>query len=254
MNTLDSQTTLPEWALEEFHRDLDWCTGYPLPDGRYLGWHEDTPKDGHRKFDAGLDERVQALIDFADPADKTILELGCCEGALTVQLASVCKKVVAIDIRPKNIVRSLVRLHLHGVKNCDLHLLDARNMDSSVGRFDILFHSGLLYHLKNPVEHLFKIHEVSNTLLLHTLYGCERPHLKRSSVSYAGRSYDAYHCGELGWNQPMSGADDESFWLTRDSLFGLLDELGFRQQRIISEVDWPGGKRIVLLAFRQAQP
>lgn len=48
--------------LEEFQSALEWRTGYPLPDGRYLGWHAGDPDNYHRKWSPGLDSRVAPLI------------------------------------------------------------------------------------------------------------------------------------------------------------------------------------------------
>src|SRR5438552_3643922 len=107
--------TLTDQQLLDFQLAFAWKTGLELPDGRQLG------APGKRgNFARGIDSRVQAVAERFDSADKTVLEIGCCEGAHTVQLAEVCKEVVGLDVRPHNIVGALIRLFVYDVRNVRL--------------------------------------------------------------------------------------------------------------------------------------
>src|SRR5437870_4494772 len=135
---------LTDQQLEDFQEALDWKTGMKLPDGRVLGI------PGKRGTEEGSDFRIRALVERWQPADKTILEIGCCEGNHTVQLAKICKNVVALDVRPKNIACALVRLFVHDSHNVQLMLRDVRELDERFGRCYIGFHVGVLYQLPAP--------------------------------------------------------------------------------------------------------
>jgi len=243
---------LTDSQLKDFHELLDWRAGYPLPDGRYLGFSEDGEKDGHWKAPAGLEDRVQELLAHSNLKNKTILELGSCEGVMTVQLASLCRKVVAIEVRPRNIAAALIRGFLHGVTNCELRMADVRYIDGRIGKFDILFHSGLLYHLDNPIDHLFKVRDVSDFLFLDTHYGVDdQPHLEPTTLAFAGEVYDAYFYKEYGWADKFSGVEEHSIWLSRESLLRALNNVGFRQIKIVSEFQTARGPRIHIVAKRK---
>jgi hypothetical protein len=235
-----SRTSLPSSIvsddnLQEFNKSLDWRTGYPLPDGRYVGWSETEAKNGYSRFEPGRNLRVQAVIDHLQPNGKVILELGSCEGILTLQLASICAKVVAIEVRPQNITNALTRLYLHGVNNFEMHLMDAREVDEKIGRFDILFHSGLLYHLSNPVEHLYKVSRVSDALLLSTQYGDLSGFFEPTQVGFEGKSYPGYIYNEGGWSEPLAGVEDHSVWLEREALLELVKDVGYSKIEVIAD-------------------
>ena len=221
--------------LQEFNKSLDWRTGYPLPDGRYIGWSETEFKNGHARFEPGTDPRVQAVIDHFQPNGKVILELGSCEGVLTVQLAGICAKVVAVEVRPQNITNALTRLYLHGINNYEVHLMDARDVDEKFGRFDVLFHSGLLYHLPNPAEHLYKVSRVSDALLLCTQYGNLSGFFEPTQVEFGGRSYAGYIYNEGGWSEPLAGVENYGVWLQREALLELVKDVGFSKIEIVSD-------------------
>jgi hypothetical protein len=233
--TVLRSSTVSDFDLQEFNKSLDWHTGYPLPDGRYVGWSETEVKNGHARFEPGTDFRIQAVIDHFQPNGKAILELGSCEGVLTVQLARICTKVVAIEVRPQNVTNALTRLYLHGVSNFEMHLMDARDVDEKIGRYDVLFHSGLLYHLPNPAEHLYKVSRVSDALLLCTQYGNLSGFFEPTQVEFGGKSYAGYIYNETGWSEPLAGVEDYAVWLEREALFELVKDVGFSKIEVIQD-------------------
>lgn len=240
---------ITDHQLQDFQEALDWKTGLTLPDGRVLGV---AGKRG--KTCDGLDSRVRLIAERLEPADKTILEVGFCEGVHTVQLAQICKNVVALEVRPRNVACALVRLFVHGVENAKLVLKDVRDLDDRFGRFDILFHVGVLYHLMNPVEHLFKIRNLAGDLLLDTHYSNDDTRFERSDIWHAGKSYRAFlYRGEGGWSDAFSGLEAASAWLHREALLELLHDVGFESVEVVRDRIERNGPRICLLARRQAR-
>jgi Methyltransferase domain len=248
--SLVKESKLSDFELKEFNRIFDWRTGYPLPDGRYLGWSGNEYKNGYTKFMPGIEMRIQAVIDFLDPRGKTILEPGSCEGVLSVQLPQICEKVVSLEVRPQNIALALTRLYLHDVHNCEVRMMDVRNLDHTIGRYDILFHSGLLYHMRNPVEHLYKIANISECLLLSTHYGDCNGLFNPTSISTRGKSYDGFIYNEGGWDEPLAGVEDHAVWLDRSALLSLIEDVGFSQINIVQDYDSFPGKAIIIVAKR----
>lgn len=237
---------LTDEQLGDFQQCLDWQTGMRLSDGRVLG------VPGKRgNINPGTDLRVQTVAERLRPANKRILEVGCCEGIHTVQLSALCGQVVALEVRPRNICCALARLFVHGVRNVELMLKDVRELDDAFGRFDIVFHVGVLYHLSNPVEHIFRIRDLADDMILDTHFCDDTTSFERSDITYQGKLYRSHvYRGEKGWRDAFSGLEPSSRWLHRDSLLELLDDAGFDSVEVIRQRIERNGPRICLLARR----
>jgi SAM-dependent methyltransferase len=236
--------------LQDFQEGLDWQVACRLPDGRVLGKMRN-PEQGIRP--AAAPPIVMCLQDYVETAGKTIVELGCGEGQFTVHLAQICKQVVAVDVRPKNILCCLARLFVHDVHNVRCLLQDVRELHVPPREFDIIFHQGLLYHLENPVEHLHTIRDMADTILLNTHYCMDDTDFPRADITYGGKTYKAYRYREFGWADQWSGLDPFSRWLHRDTLLDLLRELGFDSVEVIDDNPLREiGPRMTVLARRAA--
>jgi tRNA (mo5U34)-methyltransferase len=115
-----------------------------------------------------------------------------------VLLASLCKQVVALDVRPRNVPATLARLFIHNVSNATVALKDVRDLDESFGQFDILFHSGVLYHLMNPVEHLVTVSRIAPEMMLDTHYADDNTDLTIDDITFGSKTYRAYLYQEYG--------------------------------------------------------
>jgi GT2 family glycosyltransferase len=233
---------LTDAQLEELQNALPWETAMRLPDGRVLG----VPGKRGAISESG-DFRVDAVATRMGGSGKRVLELGCHEGIHTVQLARVAREVVALDVRPKNIVCALARLYVHEVDNARLVLGDARSLDGSLGRFDIVFHVGVLYHLLDPVEHLYGLASLGDELLLDTHYGSPNDPGERETLERGGRRYETYRSREGGWGDSFSGVDQFSRWLTRDSLIELVCDAGYCEIDVTDDRVERNGARITLI-------
>jgi tRNA (mo5U34)-methyltransferase len=238
-------TPLTDQQLADFQAALPWKTGAELPDGRLLGVPGKRGGMVH-----GLDPRVAAVRDRLSSADKTVLEIGCCEGIYTVQLAGVCREVVGLDVRPHNIACALTRLFVHGVTNARLLLQDARELDGRIGRFDILFHVGVLYHLSDPVDHLRRVAGLADSLLLDTHYADDDVPFPRADIDADGRTYCAKVYQEGAWADVFSGVEPTSRWVYRDDLLQLLGDLGFTSAEVLDDRRERNGPRFTVLARR----
>ncbi len=238
--------SLTDQQLHDFQGAVQWKTGMLLPDGRVLG------VPGKRGgITQRIDFRVAEVARRMDPATKTILEVGCCEGIHTVQLAQICRRVVALEVRPKNIVATLTRLFVHGVENAKVVLADVRDLDSSFGSFDVVFHVGVLYHLMQPVEHVHRLSRLADTLLLDTHYCRDDTKFRRSDEQFDGKDYRAFlYTGEGGWADMFSGVENTSRWLHQQALLDAVRDAGYDALEIISDRIERNGPRMTLLARR----
>jgi hypothetical protein len=158
---------LSDRELVEFQLAFPWFIGTRLPDGRVLG---------HSGFMVEDDDLViQAFKQkLRISAESTVLELGCAEGNRTVYLAPLVKKLTAVDVRPRNICGLLTRLYVYDIRNVRACLKDISVLGDGWGTFDAVYHGGVLYHLADPVAHMFSLAGLAPQLLLDTHYGtCE---------------------------------------------------------------------------------
>jgi hypothetical protein len=240
---------LSEPQYQEIQNALTWDMAERLPDGHVLGSDE---KMGWIK--EGPDHKVAFLAQRLSMHDMTVLELGSYEGALTVQMARICKFVTGVEVRPANIICALTRAFVHDVPNVRFLLGDVQEIDDkSFGTFDLLFHAGLLYHFLNPVDHLFGAAKISDTLFLNTHYYEEDLGFERSDIVRDGVTYKAALYKEYGLEERLSGVTDFSRWLFKEDLLNLVRNVGYDQIDIAKDERTKSGPKITLLA-RRSQP
>jgi SAM-dependent methyltransferase len=93
---------------------------------------------------------------------RTVLDLGCGVGYFSALLRDLGFEVTATDSRAENIAEARGR---H--PGIDFSVANAEDPSlSSLGRFDIVFCFGLLYHLENPFRVIRNLHALTGKLLL----------------------------------------------------------------------------------------
>ncbi len=185
-----------------------------------------------------------------DIKGKSILELGCLEGLHTLMLHLLgAKMIVAIEGREDNFIKSLM------VKNA-FHLDRSTVMFGDIeeilfilpASFDICIALGVLYHLENPIETVYRIGELVGTLFIWTHYSVdsypagEMVDVRFNNVVYRGKfvSEDTNHY--------LSGIKKKSFWVFRDDVFRLLRDAGFMNIKLIKEEKYKGKPAMIILA------
>jgi SAM-dependent methyltransferase len=128
--------------------------------------------------------RLDHLATFGLPIDGTrVLEVGAGVGLLTGFFEARGCRVLSTDGRSENVDEMRRRFPHRDVRHFDL---DRDNDWTPLGRFDIVFCYGTLYHLAKPADALTALAAVSDMLLLET---CLTPgshtavHLVRESSS-----------------------------------------------------------------------
>lgn len=93
---------------------------------------------------------------------KTVLDVGCGVGHLAQFLVSKGCKVICVDGRSENIAKLR-----KSYPNLEAYVVDVETKPlRKIGKFDIVFAYGLLYHLENPVASLRNMESVCKELLL----------------------------------------------------------------------------------------
>ena len=209
---------------ERFEALAPWRTRFEI-DGEVHGG----------ELDYSGDRRVATFFDwFGTP--RTIIELSSFEGGHTLQLAAppATERVLGVEGRHENVARACLAADLLGRGNVEFAVDDLETVDlESYGRFEAAFCAGLLYHLVRPWRLLREIAGVSGRLFLDTHYWTSGDTVEIDG--YRGGWFE-----EGGYDDPLSGLDQRSFWLTRPSLLRALTDSGWVVRHITDHPDWAG--------------
>jgi 2-polyprenyl-3-methyl-5-hydroxy-6-metoxy-1,4-benzoquinol methylase len=165
-----------------------------------------------------------------------ILDLGSLEGFYTLEFASHGAQVVGIEGRESNNAHARFAAEVLGLSNIEFITDDVRNLcQEKYGRFDVVFCSGILYHLPgvDACRFLTSIAQVCKRLtIIDTHVGLSN----EDSISWKGSSYQGFLFTEHSTNDTedvkssrkwASLDNNTSFWFTKPSLLNLLRDVGF---------------------------
>ncbi len=196
----------------------------------------------------------------------TILELGPLEGGHSYMFQNRgAKRVVAIEANTRAFLKCLCIKEVLKLDRVEFKLGDfVAFLEREDSRYDMVFASGVLYHMKEPVKLLKLISKVTDRVFVWTHYYDEAiilksKELKRkfsplASFEYEGvvYEYSTQHYKEsLNWVGFCGGPEPISRWLTRDSIIKALNHFGFNKVEFNFEhIDHPNGPAFAICAQR----
>lgn len=182
----------------------------------------------------------------------SIWELGPSDGYNTAGLEfHGAKNVVAIEGNVGAFLRCLILKNYFNLR-CKFLLGDfLKYLDAATSGPDLIYGSGVLYHLTDPVAFLKRCSELSPDLFLWTfvydhelmishgyeknMFAFDQVHMSELAgrqVHYHRRYYDAAMIGEEKF---AGGFQSFANWLTREDLFFVLEALGYRILQVIED-------------------
>lgn len=219
---------------------------------------------GH--FDGTRDARVDWLLQQVDVNGFNILELGPLEAAHTAMLEKRGGNIVAIESNIGAFLRCLVVKNYLNLQ-AKFMLGNFEQMDFPNQSYDLVMASGVLYHLKDPVDFLCRISPTTQRLFIWTHYfepdlslwsaGLEallqdgkwdhkNPILKRVGAQQYRLVKQSY-ADALGWTGFCGGTDIYSHWIYKQDLLDLLTHNGFNKVDVAFDaVDHPNGPSFCL--------
>ncbi|HPL01339.1 MAG TPA: class I SAM-dependent methyltransferase [bacterium] len=168
-------------------------------------------------------------------AGKKVLDLGCAEGAYSIELALRGAKVLGIDAREERMKFGRKIAQEKKIANLEFVQKDVREISKKTGSFDLVLFLGLLYHLdaKDIFDLLPKIFQICRHFLI---IDTHISLVAKEFVSNKGKKYAGIRLREHGDNEsqdkilPRPGASVGnlySFRFTKNSLVKLLNDQGF---------------------------
>lgn len=247
-NTTKFVDALSDDDIVRLNALLPWHTFTVDARGRRFG---NTAWEGKRDRPEIIpDKRVVLLDERSCLSGDHVLEIGCFEGIHTIALCQRAGKVTAIDARIENVVKTIVRCAMFGfyptVFKCDVEDRTLR-MDSL--QCDMVFHVGVFYHLRNPVDHLSDLAKIARRgLLLDTHYALDDEATERYDTSGTSFRYKNYREG--GYADPFSGVYDHAKWLRLDDITMVLAKVGFAKIAVLETRNERNGPRVLLMATK----
>ncbi|GAB4347682.1 MAG: hypothetical protein Fur0042_14190 [Cyanophyceae cyanobacterium] len=192
-----------------------------------------------------------------------ILELGPLEGAHSHMFCDRgAASVTAIEANSRAFLKCLCMKEVLGMNRVAFKLGDflafLKDAIRRGDRYDLIFASGVLYHMENPLLLLHLMAQVSDRVFLWTHY-YDRDILfsPLNYLDYDGMSY-GYSLQDygtaLGWAGFCGGAAPTSKWLTRDGILSALKRFGLDDIQISFDApDHINGPAFALFAQRSPQ-
>ena len=203
-----------------------------------------------------------ALKSFAGPdgtfAGQRILELGPLEAGQSWRLEQMGADVVAVEANAEAYLKCLVVKELLGLTRVRFLFGDfLKHLAETDERYDLIFASGVLYHLSDPLELIRLAALRTSRLFLWThvfqpgIWRTRTQAVERDglSVTYHQRRYRARERATfLGGNRPTASL------LERDDLLRALAHYGFSQHAIHREqTDAQSGPSVSLCAWKDSE-
>jgi len=189
------------------------------------------------------DPRVSwAETRFGGFDSRRVLELGPLEAGHTYMLnAGGAREIVAIEANTRAFLKCLCVKELLGLKNAKFSLGDfVGYMEKNKDPFDIVFASGVLYHMMDPIYVLDLIAKMANKVFLWTHYFDEsilraNPDLTKKFSKLQDAAYNGYeyqyslqsYDESLNWAGFCGGSAPNSRWLPRSVIIDFLKKRGF---------------------------
>lgn len=202
-------------------------------------------------------------------AQKSVLELGPLEGAQTYLLEKAgASQIVAIEANASAYLRCLIVKELFQLQAARFLCGDfVPYLRQSPPRFDVCVASGVLYHMRHPLELLGLLACVTDRLFLWTHYydadlvAKNRAWAARFS-GYGTATYGGFSCtvyrhnyhAALSWRGFRGGSAHYSLWLGRDDILACLRHFGFDKIEIgFDAPDHPHGPSFAVAAVRSSE-
>jgi len=174
--------------------------------------------------------------------DRSVMEVGPLEGHHTWLINKFDpRELVAIEGNRRHYMKCLISKEIMGMTRPRFLLGNCMKYLEESGRcFDIGIASGILYHLRTPLEFLERMCHYCDRLFIWTHYfdqvlveqkGIEHKFQGSIQLSHAGFNTDAvvYRYGDVQQDDAFCGGlDDTVHWLSRNAIIGALKHYGHR--------------------------
>ncbi len=259
MNVLDhyiATAPCPQNAVDIFREE--WASKFPAP-------LENIKAGPVPLFE---DPRITwAAEQMGGVRDKRILELGPLEAGHTYMLEkSGAASILAVEANTRAYLKCLIAKELTGISRARFICGDfIEYLRAGDTRFDACVASGVLYHMRNPIELLALLSKASDQIFIWTHYydaaviEASIPTVSKKFPSETKGEHGGFSCAyyryeyqsALDFQGFCGGSAPYSHWLRRDDILACLRHFGFGNIRTsFEQPDHPNGPAFALVASR----
>jgi hypothetical protein len=173
-----------------------------------------------------------------------VLELGPLEGAHTYQLEKLgADSILSIEANTEAYLKCLITKEITGLRNSRLLCGDfTKYIASTADTYDLIFCSGVLYHMVDPIALIIAMGRISDKCFVWTHYydedhynGPQRqvrhdpryPGVKLYELNFEREAMDSNTY--FGGNRPVA------VWLSRDDILSTFQQAGFTNSEIVED-------------------
>ncbi len=213
------------------------------------------------------DPRISWLAGKVDLDGLDVLELGPLEAGHSYMLQNAgAKRVTAIESSSRAYLKSLVTKEIFKFDRVDLLYGNfVEYLRHRPRRFDLCVASGVLYHMRNPIELIALIADATDRVFFWTHYDDDaviskdptvRARFSRAeTVRHDGLAYPVqqynYDAEALSSQTFCGGSAAFSYWMKREDILSCLRHYGFTEAEIaFDQADHQHGPSFALLAQR----
>lgn len=213
------------------------------------------------------DPRIQwAVKEMGGVRARSVLELGPLEAGHTYMLEEAgAASILAIEANTRAYLKCLVAKELLGMRDAHFVCGDfTEYLRACDTRFDASFASGVLYHMRDPIELIALLSKASRQLFIWTHYfdaaliNAKAQYIQKfpsQTVGEYGGFKCTYHRYEyqtaLDFQGFCGGSAPYSNWIQRDDIIACLRHFGFSDIRTsFEERDHPNGPAFALVASK----
>ncbi len=214
------------------------------------------------------DNRVTWAIEtLGGVKGEKVLELGPLEGGHSYMLQQMgAREIIAVEANTRAFLKCLCIKEIFKLDKTHFLLGDFMPYLAQTNqRFQVVFASGVLYHMLEPLELLKHIARVSEKVFLWTHYydrdiieaneNLKHKFAPPATMDFEGEHYELAeqsYKDALEWSGFCGGPKANSRWLTRESLLRALENFGFRKIEIAFEQpEHPNGPSLALCALKK---
>jgi hypothetical protein len=186
---------------------------------------------------------------------KSVIEFGPMDGCHTAGLvAAGVRKLVSIDARPENYIKTLIARQAFGWDNVELIMDDFHNVDrTTYGSFDLVFAHGVYYHSTAPFHFFQNMLSLSSNIFIGGFCATDSlPAGPYEVMTHGGREYRAKQHEEARRSM-MGGINATGYFFHKDDLMMFFRDEGCEVTVLSDEQsDVIAGRYLRFLARRAA--